>query len=58
MSELDNQEVPIFDGSAKVFVQEINKVGFDISDAPIKVIKIEKKVEFFDGRKSISIEPS
>ena len=56
--ELDNQEVPIFDGSAKVFVQEINKVGFDISDAPIKVIKIEKKVEFFDGKKSISIEPS
>ncbi len=56
--ELDNLEVPIFDGSAKVFVEEINKVGFEISEAPIKVIKIEKKVEFKDGNKVISIEPS
>jgi UDP-3-O-[3-hydroxymyristoyl] N-acetylglucosamine deacetylase len=56
--ELDNLEVPIFDGSARVFVEEINKVGFEISEAPIKVIKIEKKVEFQDGNKVISIEPS
>jgi UDP-3-O-[3-hydroxymyristoyl] N-acetylglucosamine deacetylase len=56
--EIDNQEVPILDGSAKLFVQEISKVGIKDSDAPIKVIKIEKKVEFKDGKKSISIEPS
>ena len=58
MIEIDNQEVPILDGSAKIFVEEINRVGVEISNVPIKVIKIEKKVSFYDGEKSISIEPS
>jgi len=56
--EIDNQEVPILDGSAKIFVEAINKAGIEISDVPIKVIKIEKKIEFKDGEKLISIEPS
>ena len=56
--EIDNQEVPILDGSAKLFVEAISKVGIKESDAPIKVIKIEKKIEFKDGKKLISIEPS
>ena len=58
MIEIDNQEVPILDGSAKIFVEEINRVGVEISNVPIKVIKIEKKVSFYDGEKFISIEPS
>jgi UDP-3-O-[3-hydroxymyristoyl] N-acetylglucosamine deacetylase len=56
--EIDSKEVPILDGSAKKFVEAITKVGIKTSDAPIKVIKIEKKIEFKDGKKSISIEPS
>ncbi len=56
--EIDNQEVPILDGSAKFFVEEIIDAGIESSDAPIKIIKIEKKVEFLDGKKIISIEPS
>ena len=56
--EIDNQEVPILDGSAKLFVEAIFKAGIKDSEAPIKVIKIEKKVEFKDGKKSISLEPS
>ena len=56
--EIDSEEVPILDGSAKLFVKAINEVGFETSDAPIKVIKIEKKIEFKNGNKSISIEPS
>ena len=56
--EIDNKEVPILDGSAKLFVEAITKVGIKNSDAPIKVIKIEKKIEFIDGKKKISIEPS
>ena len=56
--EIDNQEIPILDGSAKIFVEEINKVGLKNSDVPIKVIKNEKKIDFYDGKKSISIEPS
>jgi UDP-3-O-[3-hydroxymyristoyl] N-acetylglucosamine deacetylase len=56
--EINNQEVPILDGSAKIFIDEILKVGIKSSESPIKIIKIEKKIEFKDGKKSISIEPS
>ena len=56
--EIDNQEVPILDGSAKIFVEAISKIGIKNSDAPIKIIKIEKEIEFNDGEKTISIEPS
>ena len=56
--ELDNQEVPILDGSAILFVDAISKVGIKNSDTPIKVIKILKKIEFEDGKKIITIEPS
>ena len=56
--EINNQEVPILDGSAKLFVEAISNVGIKKSDAPIKIIKIEKKIEFIDGEKTISMEPS
>ena len=56
--EIDNEEVPIFDGSAKIFVEAIDTAGIQISDRPIKIIKIEKKIIFEDVNKKISIEPS
>jgi len=56
--EVDNEEIPILDGSAKFFVNEIEKTGIKISDKPIKIIKVEKKVEYIDGVKSMSIEPN
>ena len=56
--EIDQDEVPIKDGSAKYFIDEIEKVGLNISSTPIKIIKILNKVEFKDGEKTISIEPS
>ena len=56
--EINNEEVPILDGSAKMFVSEINRVGIKTSETPIKIIKIEKKVSFKDGEKSISMEPN
>ena len=56
--EIDNHEVPILDGSAKIFVEEIKKVGIETGSVPIKIIKIENKIEFQDGEKFISIEPS
>lgn len=56
--EINNQEVPILDGSAKIFIDEILKVGIKSSEFPIKIIKIEKKIEFKDGKKVIFIEPS
>ena len=56
--EIDNQEVPILDGSAKLFVEAISKIGIKNTDAPIKIIKILKKIEFIDENKTITIEPS
>ena len=56
--EVDSDELPILDGSAKVYVEQISKTGIEISNSPIKVIKIEKKILFEDGKKYISIEPS
>ena len=56
--EIDQDEVPIKDGSSKYFVDEINKSGLHISDTPIKIIKILNKVELKDEKKIISIEPS
>ena len=56
--EIDNEEVPILDGSAKDFVAEMVKNEIQDSETPIKIIKIEKKVEILDGKRSISIQPS
>ena len=56
--EIDNEEVPILDGSAKVFIEKILSAKIDVSDSPIKIIKINKKIEFSDGERFISIEPS
>ena len=56
--EIDNEEVPILDGSAKEFIKKIINSGVIVSDAPIKIIKINKKIKFTDGERFISIEPS
>ena len=56
--EINCEEVPILDGSAKIFVEKIDLAGIDVSDTPIKIIKINKKVTFTDGVKFISIEPN
>jgi len=56
--EIDSQEVPIMDGSAKDFVDKFLKVGFEISNVPIKIIKITNKVIVHNGSKFISIDKS
>jgi len=56
--EIDNQEIPILDGSAKIFVKKILEVGLESSEVPIKIIKIEKDVDLTLGKKTISIKPS
>ena len=56
--EIDNEEVPILDGSAKKFIEKIISVGLKVSDSPIKIIKINKEIEFKEGDRKISIAPS
>ena len=56
--EIDNEEVPILDGSAKIFIEKIISAGFDVSNSPIKIIKINKEINYSDGERFISIKPS
>ena len=56
--EINNNEVPILDGSAKVFVEKINETGLEVSNQPIRIVKINKSINYVDGSKSISLEPN
>ena len=56
--DLNSEELPIMDGSAKNFVKNIQNVGFEVSDQPIRIIKINKKIVYSDGEKFISFEPN
>ena len=56
--EINSQEVPIMDGSAKQFVELIVEAGIQTSEVPIKIIKIEKQIQIKEGDKSISINKS
>ncbi len=56
--EIDNEEVPILDGSAKDFIEKIIISGLKISNAPIKIIKINKNVSYNENERFIEITPS
>ena len=56
--EINSQEVPIMDGSAKRFVEQILQAGIKTSETPIKIIKIEQQIEIREGDKRISINKS
>ena len=58
LAEVNSQELPILDGSAKIFIEKILSAGIDTSSLPIKLIKIEKKVSYQEGSKSITLEKS
>ena len=55
--EIDNQEVPIMDGSAKNFLDALKKTKIKSLTKKRNYIKILKKEEFVDGERNISIEP-
>ena len=56
--EINNVEVPIMDGSAKIFLDVLKKAKIKKLDKKIKYLNIIDKVELKDGAKKISIEPS
>ena len=56
--EINNEEIPILDGSAKEFIKILKSCGLEKSETPIKIIKIQKKTTYNHGEKFISIEPS
>jgi len=56
--ELDNLELPILDGSAKPFVDMIQKAGIRKQRRPRKYLKIRRELEMREGNKLIGVYPS
>ena len=56
--EIDNEEVPIMDGSAKNFLEVLKKTEMTLLPKKRKYLKILSKVELIDGERAISIEPN
>ena len=55
--EINNEEVPIMDGSAKDFVDVLKNTEKSVLNQTRKYLKITEKFEMLDGDKKISIEP-
>ena len=56
--EINNEEVPIMDGSSKVFLDELRKIKKKELNKKRKYLKILQKVELLEGEKVISIDTS
>jgi UDP-3-O-[3-hydroxymyristoyl] N-acetylglucosamine deacetylase len=56
--ELDNIEIPIMDGSSENFIELIEKAGIWEQIVPRHYLKILKRVEFEQGDRKMSVEPS
>ena len=54
--EIDEEEVPIMDGSALIFINEIKKQNLKQLSKKRKYLRILKKIELVDKDKKISIE--
>ncbi len=55
---LDNDEVPIMDGSGTSFCMLLDEAGIKSLDKPKKVMIIKKEVKVEDGDKYVKISPS
>jgi UDP-3-O-[3-hydroxymyristoyl] N-acetylglucosamine deacetylase len=56
--ELDNLELPILDGSAKPFVEMIQKAGIRKQRRPRKYLRIRRELEVREGNKFIAVYPA
>ena len=56
--EIDNDEVPIMDGSSRDFINAFEKIELVNQTKKRKYLKISSKIELTDGKRKISIEPN
>jgi UDP-3-O-[3-hydroxymyristoyl] N-acetylglucosamine deacetylase len=56
--ELDNLELPILDGSARPFVEMIQKAGIRTQRRPRSYMRIRRELELREGNKFIAVYPS
>jgi UDP-3-O-[3-hydroxymyristoyl] N-acetylglucosamine deacetylase len=55
---LDNDEIPILDGSSSGYCMLIDEVGIKEQDKPKKALRIKKEVIIEVGNKSVKLKPS
>lgn len=55
---LDNEEVPIMDGSAIGYCMLLEEAGIALQDAPKKALVIKKAIEVRDGEKFVRVAPN
>lgn len=55
--EISAAEVPLMDGSARVFVEAIMAVGRKVQPSPRRSLRVLKSVRVEDGNKSAMLEP-
>lgn len=53
--QVNGPEFPILDGSSKLYVENINRVGIEVQNAPKDFYIIKKKIEFRDDATGSSI---
>ena len=56
--EINNEEVPIMDGSSKEFLDVLGKTHLVNQSKKRKYLKVSNKIELIDGKRKISIEPN
>src|ERR1700721_3849413 len=56
--ELDNLELPILDGSARPFIEMIQKAGTRKQPRPRKYLRIRRELEMQEGNKFIAVYPA
>ena len=55
---LDNDEVPIMDGSAISYCILLDEAGIQELSAPKKILKVKKEIVVRDGKKCVKLKPS
>lgn len=56
--EVDGPEVPTLDGSSRLFVEAIRRVGLKTSNVPARVFRVREPIWLEDGPKQIMVLPS
>ncbi len=56
--EIDAEELPIMDGSARIFVRLIAEAGIEIQDKPRPLLKVLRPVFVREGGKQLAIWPA
>ncbi len=55
--DIDSNEIPVYDGSSRYFVEAIKETGFNYQDSYKKFIRIKKNIEVKEDNKVARVSP-